>query len=224
MFIRIALILFSLYATAFGAKADTLKNDLALMLGQPTASGNRNWTDAQLYRMLNMAQDRLSARGRVIEKRSTAVGGTLMFGKPTGFIALRGTASLWRNGQEVRPIKVTGADSSGILLAGFAANKAGADEKVLWLEGDSIKIAPMVKATDSFIVVYYVHATVLDTNIECDYGLEWEQILLYEAKMIALEKIRDLPWYLATKKERDELLASMYLQVSLQPQLTGQIR
>jgi hypothetical protein len=200
---------------AQAATGDTLLVHLRIKLGQ-TNSSNSNWTDNQLIACMNMAQDWISAQGRAIEKTDTTAGDTVRYTARTDFIKLKGTAWLWRNGQEVKPLPVISADSAYRVFARMG--DLGFDEHYVAEDGGQVMVVPKLSSSDSLVISYYATATKLTTAGECSYGPEWEQVLLVTAKAIALEKI-DSPLWPAAVQERDKLLAAMYRQQTLKPQL-----
>lgn len=205
----------------FARDGDSLVADLRILVGQ-TAPSNSNWTDAQLLQILNMAQDKVSAKGRVIEKDTTLAGGSLRYARPEGFITLRGTAYLVRTGIEIVPIPLVNADSMGRTQLRMTRQASGTDKFVIYEESDDIVVSPPVYVSDSVKVVYYANAQGITDTAECDYEDEWEMVLLYEAKVIAMEKVQNGTWYEKALAERDRLLAQVYAQTRLRPQLVKQ--
>lgn len=204
----------------FARTGSQLVTDLRIMLGQTDSiSGRTNWTNTQLFSILNIAQDKVTARGRVIEKDTVYNGGALRMARPSGFITLRGTAYLMKNNQEVKPIPMTSSDSIYVQQSRMTRQSAGDDTYLIYEESDDIVVSPAAPSAFSVRVVYFANPSAITDSAECSYGDEWETVLLYEAKMLALEKIRDESWYVLTAKERDAILAQMYQQTKLRPQL-----
>jgi len=197
----------------------TLKSDLRLRLGQ-TSTSNSNWTDAQLYTCLNMAQDYIGSLGRVIEKKTILGGGALRKARPAGFITLRDNAFLFRNGAEVKPIPRISTDSLAKVMDRMTNQSFGVDKYVIAEEAESLLVAPVLNANDSFVVTYYAFADTVDSSSECEYDQAWEQVLLVAAKVIALEKI-DSPMLPLAIQERDKLLEAMFRSNTLKPQMTA---
>lgn len=210
-----------LFATSASATTgDTLKNDLRIRLGQTSnVAGQSNWTNAELYRCLNMAQDVIEALGRAVEKQDTLQGGRLIT-PPSDFKKLQGTAFSWRNGRAVKPIPLTNLDSASNHLARLTADSKGRETWVIYQDAGRIVVEPGMSSGDSIVISYYASAAKLDSATECGFPDEWEQLLLVYAKMIALEKIRDVNWYTLTATERDKLLQTIYASSTLRPQLT----
>lgn len=211
-----------LCATAHARTGAQLVADLRIMLGQTdSTTGNTNWTNAQLRSCLNMGQDKVSGRGRVIEMETTyAASATTDYAPPSGFITLRGTAYLKRGGVVVKAIPLTSADSVARLGTRLTRQAFGDDNHLIFEDGGKIRVVPPPLTMDSVVVVFFANPAAIDTA-ECEYGDEWEIVLLYEAKMVALEKIRDGDWYALTKQERDTLLSEMYKQTKLRPQMVA---
>lgn len=208
-----------LTSVSFAATGNTLKNDLRIRLGQ-TAASNSNWTDAQLYRCLNMAQDYIASLGRVIEKKTIYGGGSLRKAAPSLFITLRDNAFLFRNGAEVKPIPRISTDSLSRVMDRMNSQSFGVDKYVIAEEADSLLVAPVMNSLDSFVVTYYAYADTVDSASECEYPLAWEQVLLAAAKVIALEKI-DSPVLPLAIQERDKILSALFQSETLHPQLVG---
>ena len=218
--VRVSLLLVLLLASpCFAVTGATLLSDLRLKLGQ-TSSTNSNWTDAQLYRCLNMAQDYISSLGRVIEKLDTLPGGVLRTTYPTNFITLRDNAYLWRNGAEVKPIPRVSTDSLARVMDRMTSQSFGVDKYVISEDGNKLIVAPLMNAADSFVVSFYAYADTVDSATECEYDPSWEEVLKACAKVIALEKIESpvLPVAIA---ERDKLLAALYRSETLKPQMAS---
>jgi hypothetical protein len=211
-----------LSSSAQAATGDTLLVHLRIRLGQTTAA-HSNWTDNQLLACLNMAQDWMAAQGRVVEKLDTIPGsGSLLLDSiPSDFIKLKGTAYLWRNGVEVKPIPMVSADSLYRLASRLSTQEVGVDNYWLAEDGQRLSVVPLVNTADSVVISYYAYPTKFDSaNVECDFGPEWEQVLLSAAKAVALEKIES-PLWPAAVAERDKLVAAMYRQQTLKPQLVS---
>ena len=202
------------------AVADSLLVNLRLRLGQTTAS-NSNWTDAQLYKCLNDAQDYISGVGRAIEKDSTYAGDTLRNTTlPSNYLTLKDNSYLWRNGAEIRAIPRVSMDSLNKIMTYITSNNYGRDKYVIAEDGAAILIAPKLNSADSVLVSYYAQGTALATTVECDYGDSWEQVLLLAAKVFALEKISSPEMQLAIA-ERDKAIGAMFQSRTLRPQLGG---
>lgn len=210
-----------LCAAAHARTGNDLVVDLRIMLGQTdSTTNNTNWTNDQLRLILNIAQDKVSARGRVIERDTSYLASAgINYTAPSGFITLRGTAYLKRGGITMKPIPLTSADSISRITGRLTRQTMGEDNHLAYEEAGRIKVVPPPLSQDSVQIVFFSNPAAITGAAECAYGDEWETILLYEAKMVALEKIRDLDWYAATMKERDTLLAEMYKQTKLRPQL-----
>lgn len=206
--------------TAFAKTGDTLKNDLRIILGQ-TTSTNSNWTDAQLYRCLNIAQDYIAGIGRVVETTLTIAGGNTRTAYPANFKLLRPGAFLWRNGKINRPLPVIALDSMYRIIANNSPQTVGRDNYYVADEGIDILVYPTTLSNDSIIIQYYAQPAVIDSGVECGFGLEWEAVLLAAAKAAALEKTRDQAWYDRAVAERDKMVAALYQQTKLKPQLTN---
>lgn len=207
---------------SYAVTGATLLSDLRFRLGQ-TSSSNSNFTDAQLYRCLNMAQDYVVSLGRVIEKLDTLGGGSLRISTPSLFITLRDNGYLWRNGAEVKPIPRVSTDSLAKVMDRMNSQSFGVDKYVISEEGGKLVVAPTLRAEDSFVVSYYAYADTVDSASECDFPPEWEEVLRLAAKVIALEKISS-PDLMPAIQERDKLVAALYRSRTLKPQLaeTGQ--
>lgn len=214
---RLIFVLFLCPSLSFAATGATLKNDLRFKLGQ-TNSSNSNWTDAQLYRCLNMAQDYIASLGRVVESLDTLAGGSLRIATPSGFITLRDNAYLWRNGAEVKPIPRVSTDSISKIMDRMTTQSFGQDKYVISEEGGEIFVAPVLNSADSVVVSFYSIPSTLDSATECSFPNEWEEVLRACAKVIALEKISspDLPLAI---QERDKAVALLYRSKTLKPQL-----
>lgn len=211
-----SLFLFSLAEARTGAQLIT---DLRIMLGQ-TDSANSNWTNAQLRLVLNIAQDKVTARGRVIERDTTyAVSATKSYTPPSGFITLRGSAYILRDSIAIKAIPLTNSDSLPKQLQRLTAQSAGEDELLILEEAGQIRVEPEMNSFDLLKVVFFANPVDINDSTDCQYGDEWEVVLLYEAKMVALEKIRDETWYQLTMKERDTIIGETYKQTKLRPQL-----
>jgi len=223
IYVRTLAVLLGLLLLPFGAAqaavADSLVVNLRLRLGQTTAS-NSNWTDAQLYKLLNDAQDFISGIGRSIETDSTRGGGSLRITAPTNFVALKDNAYLWRNGAEIRAIPRVSMDSLNKIMTYMNTQDYGRDKYVIAEDGGVILVAPALNAADSVVISYYGNGATLATGVECGYGNAWEQVLLMAAKAFALEKISSPELQLAIA-ERDKAIAAMFQSRTLRPQLGG---
>jgi hypothetical protein len=222
----VALALLLLVVDAEARTGNQLIMDLRIMLGQTDSlAGRTNWTNAQLLQTLNIAQDKISARGRVIEKdtvygtATSPEGGHKRLVPPSGFITLRGTAYLMTNSIEVKPIPVTSADSMYRQQQKITKQAMGERNYLIYEESDDIVVSPAFPSKDSVRVAYFAHPSTIVDTLECLYGDEWEVVLLYEAKIVACEKIRDETWTLLATRERDMLLEQTYRQDRLRPQL-----
>jgi len=215
----LALLLGVIPGLAWAEPTGTLITQLRIRLGQ-TDSTNSNWTNTELRHCLNMGQRWINAQGRVIEKRGFVAGGAMLRTAPSGYIKMRGTAFLWRNGKPTVPIPLTALDSLPGLLGRISTQMTGRDKYYMIEYNDSIMVLPTTPTGDSILFYYYGEAAKLDTTTECDYDDAWEQVLLVAAKVIALEKIEspDIPFWV---QERDKLVAAMYQQQTLKPQMTS---
>jgi len=212
--------LIALPSIAQAAVADSLVVNLRLRLGQTTAS-NSNWTDAQLYKLLNDAQDYISGIGRAIETDTTYAGDTLRITTlPSDFVTLKDNSYLWRNGAEIRAIPRVSMDSLNKIMVYITTQDYGRDKYVIAEDGSSILVAPKTNGGDSIVVSYYAEGATLATGVECGYGKAWEQVLLLAAKAFALEKISSPELQLAIA-ERDKAIAAMFQSRTLRPQLGG---
>lgn len=207
-------------STAQAKTGANLILDLRIMLGQTTAS-NSNWTDAELYKCLNVAQDYITGLGRVVEKSDTLGGGNLRITYPADFLQLRPGVWLWRNGKEVRPLPVVALDSMYKLLARTTQQQAGLDNFYVADEGTKLVVVPKMSSSDSVVVQYYARPDTVDSATQCGFEPEWEAVLLVAAKAIALEKTRDAAWYDRAIAERDKMVAALYQQSKFKPQLTN---
>ena len=198
--------------------------DLRIKLGQTTAS-NSNWTDAQLLSCLNQGQDYISALGRVVERSDTLAASGIRVAYPDSFLLLRPGAWLWRNGKEVRSIPLISLDSMFNLLSRPSPQLAGNDVYYLADEGTKLVVTPPLNSGDSLLVQFYRRPDTListdTTSGECLYPREWEIVLLAAAKVFALEKTRDAAWYDRAVAERDKMVASLYQQTKMKPQLSN---
>ena len=207
----------------YSAQAKTGANlilDLRVMLGQTTAS-NSNWTDAELYQCLNLAQDYITGIGRVVEKSDTLAGGSLRISYPADYMQLRNGPWLWRNGKEVRPLPVVALDSMYKLLARNSSQVVGLDNYYVADEGSKLIVAPPLSSSDSVVIQYYARPDTLDSTTECGFNPEWERVLLVDAKALALQKTRDVNWYDRAIAERDNMVAALYQQTKQKPQLNA---
>ena len=195
--------------------------DLRVMLGQTTAS-NSNWTDAQLYQCLNLAQDYIVGIGRVVEKSDTLPGtGGLSISYPSDFMQLRPGVWLFKNGKEVRPLPLVALDSMYKLVSYAVAQDAGTNVYYVADEGERLIIVPKLATTDSVVIPYYARPDTLDSGTQCGFNPEWEAVLLVGAKALALQKTRDLNWYNLAVTERDKMIAALYQQSKNKPQLSN---
>ena len=214
-----------LFASAQARTGAELITDLRILLGQVDSTANAtNWSNAQLRRILNMGQDAVTARGRVIERDTTYLASAATrYAPPSGFITLRGTAYIVRRGAgDIVPIALTSADSIPRLQTRITKQSVGDDEYSIYEEAGKIVVSPPVLSQDSVKVVFFSNPTNLVDTTECEYGDEWEIILLYESALIAYEKTHDEVWFELTIKERDTKLDQMYKQTKLRPQMVVQ--
>jgi hypothetical protein len=217
--LAVCVLLITLPSIAQAAVADSLVVNLRLRLGQTTVA-NSNWTDAQLYKILNDAQDYISGIGRSIETDSTRAGGTLRITAPTNFVALKDNSYLWRNGAEIKAIPRVSMDSLNKIMTYMTSADYGRDKYVIAEDGGVILVAPTLNAADSVVISYYGNGATLATGVECGYGNAWEQVLLMAAKAFALEKISS-PEMAFAVAERDKAIAAMFQSRTLRPQLGG---
>ena len=217
--LAVCAILTALPSIVRAAIADSLVVNLRMRLGQTTAS-NSNWTDAQLYKNLNDAQDYISGIGRAIETDSTRAGGTLRITAPTNFVALKDNSYLWRNGAEIKAIPRVSMGSLNKIMTYMTSRNYGRDKYVIAEDGGVILVAPTTNSADSIVISYYGDGATLATGVECGYGKAWEQALLLAAEVFALKKISspDLPLAI---QERDKAIGALFQSRTLRPQLGG---
>lgn len=209
--IRASIVFLLLFAApAFGATGDTLKNDLLVMLGQNgVTSTNRSWTDAQLYRCLNMAQEIVAVHSGGVQDTDFVAGGNTRVAPKAGFLRLKGGAWLWRNGAAIKPVNVVPYDT---LKARVSANTSqGVGANVYYVAEDAGKIAifPTPNSADSLLISFYAYPTVLDSAIECSFDRGWERVVLLAAAAIACQQTGNQFWVQYFTSERDKQIAAM---------------
>jgi hypothetical protein len=172
-----------------------------------------------------MAQAEISALGRAIEKWDTLAGGSLVLDTVSNedalndFITLKGSAYLWRNGQEIRGIPKVSMDSLNAFMDYIQTQSFGVDRYVIAEDGGNVMVAPILNSADSVIISYYGRpAAFVDDSTENSFSDEWEQVLLASAYVIALQKINS-PMLTFAVSERDKMISAMFQSLTLRPQL-----
>ncbi len=203
---------------AFGATGTELSADLKIMLGQTQAEGSRSWTDAQLLSIFNMAAKEVATLGGGREVIDTLAGGSVrLTGLDSNFIALKGTAWLWRSGKEYRTIPYKPLDSFHVLIAANDPQVQGRDRYIITEDGGGIAIFPAPPSTDSVLISYSAYPDVIVAGTEIQFTKGWEQVLLYAAASLAYQKLDDRFWVQFYVSERDKLIATLRSVTSRRP-------
>ncbi len=221
MGIWVALML--LWAGVVNAATGTeLSADLQIMLGQTQTEGSRSWTDAQLLSILNMAAKEIAPLGSGRAVVDTLAGGSArLTGLDSNFIALKGTAWLWRNGKEHRTIPYKPIDSFHVLVAANDPQVFGRDKHIITEDGGGVSVWPATVSTDSVLISYYAYPDVIVAGTEVQFTKAWEQVLLYAAAALAYQKLDDRYWVGFYVAERDKLIAALRALVSRRPAPSG---
>lgn len=219
--LRSFLIVALLTTPLFARTGDTLISDLRIMLNQST-SGNSNWTDAQLYRCLNMAQNIVAPHSGGVEDTAFLAGGSTRWSPPTdsGFIHLKGAAWLWRNGGEVKPIPYLPVDSFDARIARNDKSVTGRDNFIITEDGGQIAVFPPVHSNDSVLISFYAFPSALDSAVECEFDAGWEEVVILAAASVAYQKINSQFWVQYYTQERDKQISALRALITRRPAVT----
>ena len=224
MYIRILLAVLFLSVPVAAETTDTLITDLRLLLDQTdSTTGNTNWSNDNLRRYLNMAQEVLAPHSGGVQKADTVPGSITpripLDSLSSDFVSLKGMIWLMRDTKENTPIPFVPLDSFYRTVRNNTKQTMGLDNFVVTEDAGEIAVFTEVSDEDSLLISYYAYPSVLSDSQECDFDRGWEKVLLYTAAWMAFAGNRDQFWMQWYSLKADSQMVSLRALTTRKPQL-----